>query len=1067
MADVELTDDFLTRIAGWEVMKRARGLLAGGRVLSSSWVPPVLKGVVQADDTSYRAGLVIRDTINIDNLCTCRESRQWGTMCVHSIAVGLHVLKPAAPVAAGAGIPGVGGGRPEPARAGEARGKARDPVRLKREGAGTPIEVGIVLPPNLAEAVQRGRVMLVVEGVGGGQRLPLQGWCARGAVRLDAMDGRLLDVLEPLAGGDTPSMVQLPVRDLVELLPVLVDHPRVTCGRDRRLRISKEACWPALKVSLKSSGELELAARAPAGAMVPLVGEGGLWFLAGDELRPCGVPAAWRGVLQGPVKIPRDQVPVFLGRDWAALAAGGMASDFDPSTIVLDVAAPAVELDLAGGLAELTGILRFCYGGRRWMAGEAEAAGSGWSPDPENPRRYVARDAAAEREAGMRLRRAGFAGPDASGRWLLRGQDRVLGYFAREHPRLEREWTVTLEARLERSTRNSIERMTPRLRVLPAGEQWFDFEVGYESSEGTRLSAADVQALLHGSGAKRLSNGKWAVIDTGAVEELQQVLVDCAPEQRLTGGGATYRIRGNQAGYVASSIREAGLAVDAPAAWRERWARQTGEARWVCPPLGALEAVLRPYQKEGVAWLGFLRESGFGGLLADEMGLGKTLQMLAHVVAVREGAAAGGGPVLPSLVVCPTSLVYNWVAEAERFAPGLRVLAVQGPDRRELFGRMGDAALVVTSYALLRRDLEAYGSMAFDTLILDEAQHIKNRDTQNAQAVKALRAANRMVLTGTPLENSVLDLWSLFDFLMPGYLGTAQDFRERYEIPIVRERDAGTMGRLARRVRPFVMRRLKKDVVKELPPRVEQVLYCELTPEQSAVYQQLLSATRKEVLETSGQAESGRGRMLVLTALLRLRQACCDLRLFKMEEQGDGDDDTASGGGEAGGKVQAFGELLDEVIDGGHRVLVFSQFTSMLRLLRADLETRGIGYCELDGSTRDRGAVVDRFQKDTSVPVFLISLKAGGVGLNLTGADTVIHFDPWWNPAVEDQATDRAHRIGQTRVVTSYKLIARGTVEEKILTLQRRKRELLASALSGEEAVAQALTWEEIRELLD
>jgi SNF2 family DNA or RNA helicase len=413
------------------------------------------------------------------------------------------------------------------------------------------------------------------------------------------------------------------------------------------------------------------------------------------------------------------------------------------------------------------------------------------------------------------------------------------------------------------------------------------------------------------------------------------------------------------------------------------------------------------------------------------------------------------------LVVCPTSLVFNWAAEAARWTPQLKALTLEGPDRHLRFDRIPASDLVITSYALIRRDADRYRSLEFDTVILDEAQHIKNRQTQNAQAVKSIRAGHRLVLTGTPLENSVHDLWSIYDFLMPGYLGTAADFRERYEIPIARERDTASMARLARRVRPFLLRRLKRDVVQELPAKLEQVAYCDLNDEQAAVYLQLLAHTRKEVTEAVGEAGLARSRMLVLTALLRLRQVCCDLRLLDSKSEEPTASDTAPGG-----KIQMFSELLDEILDGGHRVLVFSQFTSMLKLLRDELDARELDYCYLDGSTSDRGAVVDRFQRESSIPVFLISLKAGGVGLNLTGADTVIHFDPWWNPAVEDQATDRAHRLGQTRVVTSYKLITRGTVEEKILNLQRKKRELIAATLTDEGALAGSLTWEEITELL-
>jgi SNF2 family DNA or RNA helicase len=409
------------------------------------------------------------------------------------------------------------------------------------------------------------------------------------------------------------------------------------------------------------------------------------------------------------------------------------------------------------------------------------------------------------------------------------------------------------------------------------------------------------------------------------------------------------------------------------------------------------------------------------------------------------------------LIVCPTSLVFNWVAEVKKFTPELKILALHGPDRHARFDEIAASDIVVTSYALIRRDAEKYCGLEFDTVALDEAQHIKNRQTQNAQAVKAVRAKHRIVLTGTPLENSVLDLWSIFDFLMLGYLGTAKDFRERYELPIAKEKNAEAQARLARRLRPFMLRRLKKEVAADLPAKIEQVSFCDLTPDQRGVYQQVIEASRKEVLAAVGAQGLAKSRMVVLTALLRLRQVCCDLRLLKLDNVNPAN---------ASGKLDLFGELLEEVIDGGHRVLVFSQFVGMLALLKERLTAEKIEFCYLDGSTTDRGAVVEQFQKNDAIPVFLISLKAGGVGLNLTGADTVIHFDPWWNPAVEDQATDRAHRIGQTKVVTSYKLITRDTVEEKILTLQNRKREIIQATIGGEEAFAAALNWEEIQELL-
>jgi len=609
-----------------------------------------------------------------------------------------------------------------------------------------------------------------------------------------------------------------------------------------------------------------------------------------------------------------------------------------------------------------------------------------------------------------------------------------------------------MEERLERSTAQNIERVEPKFEITSSGVQWFDLGVVFSTKGGEKFSQSEIQRLvLSGQSHTRLRNGKIAVLDTGAVEELQEVLLDCSPEQHAAG----YRLKSTQAGFLESTLQQHGWQAQAPAQWRERALQQSGEAKLDCPPLGPLDAVLRPYQKTGVAWLHFLRNNAFGGILADEMGLGKTLQTLAFLKTVKESRS--DSKIRPNLIICPTSLVFNWMAEAKKFTPELKVLALNGPQRRKLFSEIKQNDLVVTSYALIRRDLEEYRDVDFDTVVLDEAQHIKNRQTQNAQAVKAVRGSHRLVLTGTPLENSVLDLWSIFDFLMPGYLGSAQDFKVRYEGPIVRGKALAAQSRLARRLRPFILRRLKSEVAKDLPERLEQVSFCDLTEEQRAVYERVIDASRKEVLEAVGAQGLARSRMVVLTALLRLRQVCCDLRLLKLENTDPG---TASG------KLELFNELLEEVVDGGHRVLVFSQFVSMLQIIKERLEAEQVAYCYLDGSTTNRGEVVERFQKSIDIPVFLISLKAGGVGLNLTGADTVIHFDPWWNPAVEDQATSRAHRIGQAKVVTSYKLIARNTVEEKILSLQSRKKEIIQATLSGEDDLASALTWEEIQDLL-
>ncbi len=1035
---VELTEALLAKAAGWDVMKLARVSLEQGQVLSSYWAPPLLRGVVQSGGSSFRASLVIHNDIDIENLCHCREARERGKICTHVVAVGLHWLKAQEKETT-----------PVPARLAQAPPAKKTPALL-RGAAGEPAELFIILPPNFDQALARGKAMLVLEARWGGGRYPLNALPKGRTFAFSPADDAIITRLETLTDGETPALLQMEAKDFAALIPLLVDHENITLGKSSAVTVTRTPLKLPLHAMLEPDGEIVLSLKDKTMSLATA----GDWVWQNHTLQPLGLQVAMQGVFRAPVRISRPQVPLFLSQHWPQLAAaGGVEANFKLEDFALEPQSPRFLLALKGGLTQLSALLQCAYGSRIMTVGVTAADEAIWLPDPEVMTRYSTRDFSAEQAALARLQRNGFSSPDTHGRLLLAGQNSVLNFLAREFPRLQREWSVTLDEQLENRTLKNLERVEPQFQITPSGVQWFDLGVVFATGTGETFSAAEIQRLiLSGQNHARLKNGKMAVIDTGAVEELQEVLLDCAPEQHAAG----YRISNRQAGFLEATLRQhADWKVQAPSAWRDRAAKHSGEAKLECPPLGELENVLRPYQKQGVAWLGFLRANGFGGILADEMGLGKTLQTLAFLNSLpKPGAPATN---LPHLIVCPTSLVFNWVDEAKKFTPDLKILALHGPDRHAHFRDIAASDIVVTSYALIRRDAEKYRGLEFDTVALDEAQHIKNRQTQNAQAVKAVKAKHRMVLTGTPLENSVLDLWSIFDFLMPGYLGTAKDFRERYEQPIARAKDAQAQSRLARRLRPFMLRRLKNEVAADLPAKLEQVSFCELTPDQRGVYQQVIEASRKEVLEAVGVQGLAKSRLVVLTALLRLRQVCCDLRLLKLENVKPAN---------ASGKLDLFGELLEEVIDGGHRVLVFSQFVGMLTLLKERLAEERIDFCYLDGSTTNRADVVERFQADASIPVFLISLKAGGVGLNLTGADTVIHFDPWWNPAVEDQATDRAHRIGQTRVVTSYKLITRDTVEEKILTLQNRKREVIQATLGGEEEFAASLNWEEIQELL-
>jgi SNF2 family DNA or RNA helicase len=447
----------------------------------------------------------------------------------------------------------------------------------------------------------------------------------------------------------------------------------------------------------------------------------------------------------------------------------------------------------------------------------------------------------------------------------------------------------------------------------------------------------------------------------------------------------------------------------------------------------------------------FLHELNSGGILADDMGLGKTVQAIALLL-----WAKGKYKRKLNLVVAPTSVVPNWEREINKFAPGLKTVVWQGPNRSQRAPELEKADVMITSYALLRRDEELLQALDLRYVILDEAQHIKNPMSQTARSAKKLSSERRLALTGTPIENRLSELWSIFDFVSPGLLGQLKTFEERVARPIDRG-DMETAQRLRATIKPFVMRRLKIDVAADLPDKIEQEMIVPLAEEQAKLYKQVLGQVRKSVLSEVEKKGVSKAQIQILAALTRLRQVACDPRLMKLPDTDFDADDS--------GKLGALREIIDEAVDGNHRVLVFSQFVEMLNHIRAALDTDGVQYEYLDGSTKDRIDRVDRFNEDTSVPVFLISLKAGGTGLNLTGADTVVHFDPWWNPAVEDQATDRAHRIGQTKNVNVYKLIAAGTVEEKILELSAKKRALVSNVLSTEGSPLKGLTKADVENL--
>ena len=460
---------------------------------------------------------------------------------------------------------------------------------------------------------------------------------------------------------------------------------------------------------------------------------------------------------------------------------------------------------------------------------------------------------------------------------------------------------------------------------------------------------------------------------------------------------------------------------------------------------------LRPYQKAGYNWLRFVQDYHFGGCLADDMGLGKTVMTLSMLQQRRESGAAQGAA---SLLVLPTSLVYNWLNEAQKFTPELRLLAYTGTYRDKNADRFADYDVVLTSYGIVRLDTDLLAGYKFDYVILDESQAIKNPGSTTSQAVRQLNSRHRLILTGTPVENSTMDLWSQMSFINPGLLGTQAFFRKEFLKPIEKHQDEGRTRRLHALIKPFILRRHKAQVAKELPEKTEQLSYCPMTEEQAHAYEETKSFYRNKILRNLDEHGPASTQFLLLQGLTRLRQIANHPRLADEHYTGES------------GKLREVLRMIRNVVAEGHKVLVFSQFVQHLALVRAALDERQLAYAYLDGNTRDRQGEVARFQETEDLKIFLISLKAGGVGLNLTAADYVFLLDPWWNPAVEAQAVDRAHRIGQQRPVFTYKFITQGTVEEKILALQRRKLALVSELIATDEAVIKHLTRADIEELL-
>jgi superfamily II DNA or RNA helicase len=997
------TEAILRNAATWQAFKEGKSLVESGmvsevKVTASGW-----QGLVKMGKRLLKVSVEMRSPTHLETHCPCPDHQRTGAVCCHAVATGLAALQPTVV----AKVPAV-----------------VSPKTQALLPAPAAVAWQILLPLNWRDALLRGKFAATL-ALATGEEISvaddrLSAWLKKERVAQQSI------VCLNLAGERVPAFLES-----------LAEHPRLAVGKERLL------------IQIRAGERLQLAAAEQLAEQIelqPNAAVGG-WIALGDSF--------WRLSEDALVRVGEGRLPPELASPFAKLAAGRAAtletSEFFnhlpawqewvhfPAGSWLDAlhfvpAAASIELTIDGSLRQLDAHLRVRYG-------KAMAVPLGLGKVDGLPQlmadRCETRDLAGEERAGRRFSALGFQVDDySSGRWSLKGESAVVAFLTQSLPALRQQWSIFEGEKLTQAQKQ-VTVVAPKIAILGSGNDWLSFDLSFETNDGAVISVAEVRRLLRaGKGSGQAASGKHWVIS----EDLINVIDPLFSELEL---------RQEQGHYVASAragelIRGIQNKLSNPLSKNE-----LGDLIEFEMP-ATLKAELRPYQAQGCRWM-FDRVERFGGaLLADDMGLGKTVQTIALIERLFTRESEDSGVVM---VIATASLLGNWQAEFARFAPGRRVRILHGASRDAERERVGRGEVILTSFGTLARDLAWHLKRVYGAVIVDEASLMRNPDTDHAKAIAKLKATRRIALTGTPIENGVRDLWTIFRFIQPGWLGGREDFKERYEQPLATgELAAGVMERLRLKTAPFLLRRTKEQVAPELPSKLFIDEFCDLSAEQQSVYKELLIEGRKRVDAIADSGNTGAARMQMLTALLRLRQTCCDLALLGNDRFNQLLVPRRSA------KLQRLLELIEEAVNGNHRMLIFSQFQKQLLEIEKAIQERGWGCLRLDGQSRNRQQLVDKFQQADGPPVFLISLKAGGYGLNLTAADMVVHFDPWWNPAAEAQATDRAHRIGQTRPVTVYRLLTRGTVEEKVVKLQAKKREL-ALAIDDESGAGDAAGW--------
>lgn len=1065
------TEKNLIAWGGQEVYSQAQKIAMQGHVLKADLEGALLKGVIRRPESSelYTSCLVHPDG-SVESKCPCPTNHHYGRICPHVVALGIMIMRRLAD-------PLLEQKYQEEKRHSCWIQNIANSEYLLRSPRGTPMFICLSLSENWqSEFWKQKEIKLGIYLIekknppdGQSQLFAPQAIPKGRPIKLSDNNENLLSVMEDICEGPVKDSIKVSQSDFLNILEN-ASGARIVSGKQAQWKMEAEAVPVALMVDLDpETGEFHIFPRADypgweendvqnflvSGNRGVVISRGHIWRIKNF------LPLPYHSIYQRDEIIPRDRVVNFLDWDLKALQQITPVILKTPPDLVERIPGkPTFTLELHGSRASLRADLYATYVDHTVTAGVTSAKDAFAVPDPSDILRYYTRNLQAEKSAIRQLLKAGFTFQE-DGKLVITESRGVLNFLGSGMARLRRmDWKTKFSPNLQEVV-DSLSAITPVVEIQKERPGWFDVGFTFDLPNGMgKIPPAEIQYAINRGDAFLEYNGSTILIDTDSIESMRSVFNDSNCRESSRPGH--FRMSQVYAPFIQSSLESMeGIDVDQPADWRKKASLYNHDKNTrFCPiPLEhGLDQILRPYQKQGVYWMRFLEESGLNGLLADEMGLGKTLQTLTWLSLKRIDNEANGKP---AIVICPTSLVGNWALEAEKFVPHLKRLVINGPDRNALFEQIPQHDLVITSYALIRRDMENYLPYQFSVAVLDEAQHIKNRTTQNAIAVKQINARNKLVLTGTPIENGVADIWSIMDFLMPDYLGNYNAFHVNYEQPLMDnpQENVEIQEKLRRKLQPFILRRVKKDVAKDLPDKIVKVQYCQMTQDQEQLYNEVLAEYRQKIKDMVQQKGFEKSKFEILAMLMKLRQICCHLWLLK--------DRTRKPGEEPSSKMDSFLELMDEAIDGGHRILVFSQFVQMLQLIRDELEKRQISYCYLDGSTNNRLEQCQRFNQTPSIPVFLISLKAGGTGLNLTGADMVVHFDPWWNPAVEDQATDRAHRIGQKRTVYSVKLITQHSVEERVLAMQRKKQAIINATIdTSDAAVLSKLTFDDLKDLL-